>query len=238
MGGSIETYLLEKVRVAAQSKGERNFHIFYQLHNGLSDDEKASLGLDLKPLSEHRLTNQSGCYTLTDADDGDEFNDLVGAMETMDIGHDTRLQVWQAVAGVLHMGDFEFEAHKVPGADGGDGSRVAEGSRASAASAAKLLGLTLEALEDALTSKYINAAGEQYKVLFSPEQATSAADALAKDIYGKLFLWLAKKVNRRIRADESQVASFIGVLDIFGFEHFEHNSFEQLCINYANETLQ
>ena len=261
-GAKIKTYLLEKVRIVSQSKGERNYHAFYQVVAGANAEEaerwRIKGGVDA-----FRFINQSGCTTLKHVSDAEEFAITREAMSTMGISHEDQEGLCAALAGILHISNIYFEeagggsssssssssssqpapngkAQRRSSQSGAAGACVLTvASKESIASAAALLGVDEKGLEQVLSGKEITAGGnEKYRVNFSATQCAAAVEALAKAIYSRLFNWIVWSVNLRIRAEESIVASFIGVLDIFGFESFATNSFEQLCINYCNETLQ
>lgn len=264
VGAKIETYLLEKVRIVTQAKDERNYHIFYQFFAGIQDAVKSALSdADLfgapnrdrwkltKP-EDYNFINQSGCYTLRGVSDSDEFNATRSAMNTMGISAAAQTGIFDALAGVLHLSNVVFE--DASGNIAGPGkpltvaaSKSASGDKPpafvstcldSVNAACELLGVTPDGLHQALTSRELRIAGEVTKTYFSLPQAAATVEAVAKAIYSRLFLWIVSAVNRQIRAEETPDLSFIGVLDIFGFESFVVNSFEQLCINYTNETLQ
>ena len=232
-GAGLQTYLLETVRVTRQSPGERNYHVFYQIHAGLPGHVREKLGL--RGVETHAVTRESGTFTLRGEDDAAVFKETVSAMDTMGVTTRQQETLWRALAGLLHLGDVAFGP-----VEGGEGSALSPASADSAAMAAKLLGVEggAEAMGEALTGKAIAVGRDTIRTDFSPAQAASAAQALIKSVYNTVFAWLVRRVNERIRAPALDDELFIGVLDIFGFEHFEHNSFEQLCINFANETLQ
>jgi myosin V len=262
-GAKINTYLLEKVRIVSQSKGERNYHAFYQVVAGANPQEAERWRLK-GGADAFRFINQSGCTTLKNVSDAEEFAITREAMSTMGISHEDQEGICSALAGILHISNIYFEeaggssggastntSSSQPSANNGKPQRrssqsgtagacvLTASSRESIASAAALLGVDEKGLEMVLSGKEITAGGnEKYRVSFSATQCAAAVEALAKAIYSRLFNWIVWSVNLRIRAEDSIVASFIGVLDIFGFESFATNSFEQLCINYCNETLQ
>jgi len=256
-GAKINTYLLEKVRIVSQSKGERNYHAFYQVVAGANAEEAERWRLK-GGVDAFRFINQSGCTTLKHVSDAEEFAITREAMSTMGISHEDQEGVCAALAGILHISNIYFEdasgassSQPPPSSSSGKAQRrssqsgaagacvLTASSRESISSAAALLGIDEKGLEQVLSGKEITAGGnEKYRVNFSATQCAAAVEALAKAIYSRLFNWIVWSVNLRIRAEDSIVASFIGVLDIFGFESFATNSFEQLCINYCNETLQ
>lgn len=236
VGARIETYLLEKVRVASQSKGERNYHAFYQLCDGASPEDRARWRLD-GPQA-FKLTNQSDCYSLKGISDSEEYAATRGAMANMGIQSVDVDSIWGLLAGLLHLSNAGFtQAIKEKDTDQ-DRAVFAPACADAVTAACDLLGIETSGLQTALTSKEIKVGSEAFQQQFTVPQSAAALDALGKAVYGRLFLWLVHAINRNIRAEDRAVAHFVGVLDIFGFEHFTTNSFEQLCINYANETLQ
>ncbi|KAA0148544.1 hypothetical protein FNF29_06602 [Cafeteria roenbergensis] len=259
-GAGIETYLLEKVRITHQGPGERGYHVFYQMHAGLPAELRAELGL--RGVETHSILREGGPEALEGMDDVTDFAETVAAMHTVGVGGAEQSWLWRALAGILHLGDVRFEA-----AGSAEGSAVSSDTRDAAARAAALLGFDrpvtdadaaaegddvcaaspdggsatcdgIAALQGALTGKAIQVAGDSIRTNFSPAQAQSAAESLIKVIYSLIFDWLVRRVNVRVRPSHRATDSFIGILDIFGFETFKTNSFEQLCINYTNETLQ
>jgi myosin-5 len=260
VGAKIDTYLLEKVRLVNQGKGERNYHIFYQMCAGGVEEEKERWGLT--EAKAYHYLNQSDCFVLREINDVEEYGLMRGAMDTMGISREDQAGIFDALAAILHLSNLKFaDASGTIASLGESGAPAKAGKGAPAPKPAAsgttsgectfgpdttatveriavLLGITPAALQSSLTSKEIVARTERYKTFFSLQQCCASAEAMTKALYGKLFLYLVYAINRQIRAPSSSVSSFIGVLDIFGFEHFETNSFEQLCINYANETLQ
>eukprot|EP00960_Hanusia_phi_P029058 747751-Hanusia_phi.AAC.1 len=250
-GGRVRHYLLEKARVVSQHKGERNYHVFYQICAGLTGELREKLHL-AGPETFHYL-NQSGVYQLLDTDGKPlcdevvEFDRVQQSMTQMQIEESTQRQIWEVLAAILHLGNIQFQSveHKTSA----DGSKVANGDILSFT--ADLISCDASVLESCLTHSMVKVTGETnpIQVPQSADSAAAARDALCKVIYEKLFAWLVGCVNTCLSSsdvfshlsehEKRKVEShFIGVLDIFGFEVFEYNSFEQLCINYANETLQ
>lgn len=235
IGGRICTYLLEKVRLPLQQTGERNFHVFYQLVSGSSVEDRERR--QLERLEDFNYTSKSGVYLLTSMNDSEQYHELCHGLQALSFGADDVAFMFDIVAGILHLGQLSFESF----VDGeGEGSTLTglPPVQKSAVSAKNLLGIPLEVLLEVFTKRQIIAAGEVYTKKLTKVQAADARDAVVKTIYGRLFEWLVYVINSRIRVDAALIRASIGVLDIFGFESFAVNSFEQLCINYANETLQ
>jgi myosin-5 len=233
IGGRIRTYLLEKVRLPCQQLGERNFHVFYQMAAGMSEDEMKLW--QMMPLQETWYTSQGDIYELRHVDDGDEYRRMKTALKTLNFPADHQVELFRSMAGLLHLGQLQFEPDT-----SGEGSRVTNDAdvQRSLRTAADLLGTTKQELETSLTRRLITARNETVIKNLSPVQASDARDAVARAIYGRVFDWIVRTINTSIEVDMAGVRADIGVLDIFGFECFKHNSFEQLCINYTNETLQ
>ncbi|CAK4650621.1 unnamed protein product [Aphanomyces euteiches] len=225
-GASVSTYLLERVRLVSQMAGERNYHIFYELIRGATPTDLASLGLTPGVEAFHYI-NQSGCYNRQDGvDDAAQFRKTIQAMETLGITHEEQQSVMRLVAAVLHLGNTRFAKH------GQDTSKCAS----DLSDASRLLGLSSDAMEQSFTMKRIKAGMEFVMVGLTPALAEVARDVVAKTIYARVFDWLVERINAAVATSASD--RFIGVVDIFGFEIFQTNSLEQLCINFANEKLQ
>lgn len=236
IGGSIKTYLLEKVRLPFQQVGERNFHIFYQLFAGATDEDKTRWFLS-SPI-DYNYTSRGGIFQLQHVNDSHEYSELRKALDTLNFCAEMQLCLFDIVVGILNLGEVKFNSFQ----DGeGEGSEIDfdnSRSRESMALCCGLLKIQPEELKATLCSRNITVSGENFVKKLTSVQASDARDALAKVIYAKLFDWIVKTINLSIRVDQSNVRANIGVLDIFGFESFANNSFEQLCINYTNEALQ
>ncbi|CAM9271434.1 unnamed protein product, partial [Phaeothamnion confervicola] len=237
-GARIINYLLERTRVVSQARGERNYHIFYQLLLGADDATLAELKLTRNPGDFAYLAGGGGDYGLQGRSDAADFGVTTACLSAIGVGAKTRRGILGLLAAVLHLGEVRFEEGGCSGGDDG-GVLVAAATAPHLEAAAAALGLELRALADALCKKVITIGGRRQASSFSKEQAAEKRDAMAKALYHQLFLWLVRKLNATIASPAGGPRGFIGVLDIYGFENFgEHNSFEQLLINYANERLQ
>ncbi|KAI1891615.1 hypothetical protein AGOR_G00145610 [Albula goreensis] len=228
-GGKISNFLLEKSRVVNQNENERNFHIYYQLLEGASAQQKEALGI-MTPDYYYYL-NQSGTYKVDGTNDSKDFQETMEAMHIIGISPDHQTQVLQIVAGILHLGNISF-------IEAGNYGQVE--SMDLLAFPAYLLGIDQERLQDKLTSRKMDSkwAGktESINVTLSKEQACYTRDALAKALYARLFDYLVEAINKAMQKPYEEYS--IGVLDIYGFEIFQRNGFEQFCINFVNEKLQ
>lgn len=227
-GSKITPYLLEKSRIIWQAKGERNYHIFYQLTEGAPDDIKGPCKLG--KASEYRYINTSGCYSIKGLDESEELKALSKAMRLFDIGDEIQLNMYKIVAACLHLGNVDFKA------DGENSILANDKSKTFLENACSILDFDFEGIMFALTHKKIKMRSETINSPLTPQQSKDQTDSLVKYLYSTLFEWMVNKLNVCTFAEISN--SFIGVLDIFGFELFEHNSMEQFLINYANEKLQ
>ena len=231
-GAAIRTYLLERSRIVNINDPERNFHIFYQLCDGASPDERKELRL--KTAADYHYTNQSSCYTLKGVDNAEEYAATRHAMDVVGIPKHDQESVMRVVAGILHLGNVAFKGSE----DADDGCELADdASRAALNDAAAVMMIDAERLAKALKTRTIVTRDGSIEKPLDAAAAANSRDSLAKTLYSRLFDWLVAKINESIGQDaESQ--TFIGVLDIYGFESFKTNSFEQFCINLANEKLQ
>uniref|UniRef100_A0A8C8J058 Unconventional myosin-VI n=1 Tax=Oncorhynchus tshawytscha TaxID=74940 RepID=A0A8C8J058_ONCTS len=234
VGGFVSHYLLEKSRICQQSQEERNYHIFYRLCAGASEDIRTKFHLESPDTFRHL---KAGPLKDPLLDDQGDFNRMCGAMKKIGLDDMEKLDLFRVVAGVLHLGNIDFEE---AGSTSG-GCTIKNQSSQTVEYCAELLGLGEQDLSVSLTSRVMlttagGAKGTVIKVPLKVEQANNARDALAKAVYSRLFDHVVTRVNQCFPFHSS--ANFIGVLDIAGFEYFEHNSFEQFCINYCNEKLQ
>lgn len=230
-GAKIEQYLLEKSRIVSQNEGERNYHIFYCMVAGLTKEEKNQL--DLKDAGVYSYLNGGKMLTCDGRNESSEFADIRNALKVLNFDVNEIWDIFQLLAAILHMGNIKFKATQISNMDA---SEVTDSSLA--AKVATLIGTNKVDLSAALTRKTIFARGEKVTSTLSKEQALESRDAFVKGIYGKLFIMIVDKINSAIYQPKNVKKNTIGVLDIFGFENFDINSFEQLCINYANENLQ
>ncbi|XP_045429001.1 unconventional myosin-VI isoform X5 [Pipistrellus kuhlii] len=261
VGGFVSHYLLEKSRICVQGKEERNYHIFYRLCAGASEDIREKLHLsspdnfrylnrgctryfanketDKQILQNRKSPEYLKAGSLKDPllDDHGDFNRMCTAMKKIGLDDEEKLDLFRVVAGVLHLGNIDFEE---AGSTSG-GCNLKNKSTQSLEYCAELLGLDQDDLRVSLTTRVMlttagGTKGTVIKVPLKVEQANNARDALAKTVYSHLFDHVVNRVNQCFPFETSSY--FIGVLDIAGFEYFEHNSYEQFCINYCNEKLQ
>ncbi|NXU79118.1 MYO7A protein, partial [Oreotrochilus melanogaster] len=234
-GAKIEQYLLEKSRVCRQAPDERNYHVFYCMLRGMSMEQKKKLGLG--KATDYNYLAMGNCTTCDGRDDSKEYANIRSAMKVLMFTDTENWEISKLLAAILHMGNLQYEARTY---DNLDACEVVQS--ASLITAASLLEVDPQDLMNCLTSRTIITRGETVSTPLSMEQALDVRDAFVKGIYGRLFVWIVEKINAAIYRPPSQelksVRRSIGLLDIFGFENFTVNSFEQLCINFANENLQ
>nr|XP_039264286.1 unconventional myosin-VIIa-like [Styela clava] len=236
IGAYIEQYLVEKSRIVYQANDERNYHIFYCMLAGMSSEQKQKLGLG-KP-SDYSYLTRGSCLQCEGRDDKLEFEIIVGGMKDLSISEDEINQIYKLLAAILHVGNFKFEETMINNSDGACELVHSTGLK----SASDLLGVNCEVFKKALTQQTRKMGNEKVTSKLSILQAQDAKDAYIKSLYSRIFIRIVSKINsviysREESQDKSGILS-IGLLDIFGFENFENNGFEQLCINFANEKLQ
>ncbi|KAI3923089.1 hypothetical protein MKW92_045019 [Papaver armeniacum] len=229
-GAAVRTYLLERSRVCQVSDPERNYHCFYMLCAAPPEDVK-KYKLE-NPRNFHYL-NQTSCYEVANVDDAREYLETRNAMDVVGISQEEQDAIFSVVAAILHLGNIDF----VKGKEIDSSKLKNDKSLYHLQTVAELLKCDAKQLEDSLTKRVIVTPDGDIIKLLDPDSAASNRDALAKTVYSRLFDWIVDKINRSIGQDPN-AASLIGVLDIYGFESFKVNSFEQLCINLTNEKLQ
>lgn len=228
-GAKIQTFLLEKSRVVQCAEGERSYHIFYQLCAGAPPALREKL--DLKSAYEYKYLKQSNCYSITGVDDAEQFRIVVEALDIVHVSKDDQESVFAMLAAVLWMGNVSFtvtdnENHVEAVADEG------------LTNVAKLIGCDVGDLKQALSTRKMRVGNDNIIQKLTLSQAIDTRDALAKSIYACLFDWLVEQINKSLAVGKRRTGRSISILDIYGFESFDRNSFEQFCINYANERLQ
>ncbi|EFH66494.1 hypothetical protein ARALYDRAFT_889165 [Arabidopsis lyrata subsp. lyrata] len=229
-GAAIRTYLLERSRVCQISDPERNYHCFYLLCAAPPEDIKK---YKLENPHKFHYLNQSSCYKLDGVDDAKEYLETRRAMDVVGISNEEQEAIFRVVAAILHLGNIDFgKGEEI------DSSVIKDkDSRSHLNMAAKLLMCNAQSLEDALIRRVMVTPEEIITRTLDPDNAIASRDTLAKTIYSHLFDWIVNKINTSIGQDPRS-KSIIGVLDIYGFESFKCNSFEQFCINFTNEKLQ
>ncbi|XP_067416441.1 unconventional myosin-X-like [Emydura macquarii macquarii] len=223
-GGRVTDYLLEKNRVVHQNLGERNYHIFYALLAGVSGEQKEALSVS-EPENYHYL-NQSGCMSDENLNDTEMFNKIMIALKVMELSTEEIHDIFKLLSGTLKLGNIEFMT--------AGGAQVT--TKAVLNNASDLLGLDAFQLSEVLTQRSMILRGEEISSPLTVEQAADSRDSLSMALYSQCFSWLIGKINMKIKGKENFKS--VGILDIFGFENFQINSFEQFNINYANEKLQ
>ncbi|XP_013808636.1 myosin-10 isoform X2 [Struthio camelus] len=228
VGANIETYLLEKSRAVRQAKDERTFHIFYQLLAGAGEHLKSDLLLE--GFNNYRFLS-NGYIPIPGQQDKDNFQETMEAMHIMGFSHEEILSMLKVVSSVLQFGNISFKKERNT-----DQASMPENTVAQ--KLCHLLGMNVMEFTRAILTPRIKVGRDYVQKAQTKEQADFAVEALAKATYERLFRWLVHRINKALDRTKRQGASFIGILDIAGFEIFELNSFEQLCINYTNEKLQ
>ncbi|XP_034289703.1 unconventional myosin-X-like isoform X4 [Pantherophis guttatus] len=223
-GGRVTDYLLEKNRVVHQNPGERNYHIFYALLAGVSREQREGLHL-LEPKN-YRYLNQSGCIINEDLDDREMFSKVMTAFEVMGFSSEEIRDIFKLISGILQLGNIEFMT--------AGGAQIT--TKTVLHNVSELLGLDTFQLSEVLTQRSMFLRGEEISSPLTVEQATDSRDSLAMALYSQCFSWIIGKINSKIKGKENFKS--VGILDIFGFENFQANRFEQFNINYANEKLQ
>ncbi|XP_022743577.1 myosin-1-like isoform X1 [Durio zibethinus] len=228
-GAKIQTFLLEKSRVVQCANGERSYHIFYQLCAGAPRALREKL--NLKDVDDYKYLKQSNCYSITGVDDAEQFRIVKEALDVVHVSKEDQESVFAMLAAVLWLGNVSFtmidnENHVEAVAD------------ESLINVAKLIGCDTAGLNLALSTRKMRVGNDNIVQKLTLSQAIDTRDALAKSIYACLFEWLVEQINKSLAVGKRRTGRSISILDIYGFESFDRNSFEQFCINYANERLQ
>ncbi|KAJ3661535.1 hypothetical protein Zmor_005928 [Zophobas morio] len=225
-GGNILNYLLEKSRIISQVPGERNFHVFYQLLLGAEDQELARLNLKRDLDSYYYLSNGSKGNGI---DDKKGYEAVRNALTIIEFNKQEQDEMFQITAAILHLGNVGFSEEEGI-------AQIVKPELIETIS--ELLGCNAEDLKNALTNRTIETIRDVVTTPLSRELAIYARDALAKAVYDRLFSWLVYRLNSSLKIKDMRSYNVMGILDIYGFEIFDKNSFEQLCINFCNEKLQ
>uniref|UniRef100_A0A8B9M0Y8 Myosin, heavy chain 10, non-muscle n=1 Tax=Astyanax mexicanus TaxID=7994 RepID=A0A8B9M0Y8_ASTMX len=228
VGANIETYLLEKSRAIRQAKDERTFHIFYQLLAGAGEHLRSDLLLE--GFNNYRFLS-NGNIPIPGQQDKDNFQETMEAMHIMSFSHDEILSMLKVVSAVMQFGNIIFKKER-------NTDQASMPENTAAQKLCHLLGMSVMEFTRAILTPRIKVGRDYVQKAQTKEQADFAVEALAKATYERLFRWLVHRINKALDRTKRQGASFIGILDIAGFEIFQLNSFEQLCINYTNEKLQ
>ncbi|XP_056017857.1 unconventional myosin-XV-like isoform X8 [Ostrea edulis] len=232
VGARTLEYLLEKSRMVTQAQDERNYHVFYEMLEGMSTEQKSKLGL--QNAGKYFYLNQGGNCKISGRDDGENFRALSAALDILSFERSEQDTIFKILSSVLHIGNIYFK--KIH--DEATHDTVVLGSDAEIKWISHLLQLSEDWLKQALTTKVTETRGDRVLTPYNIDQALDSRDAIAKALYSRLFTWLVERINNIICRAERDSNTSLAVLDIFGFEDFHTNSFEQLCINYANETMQ
>ncbi|XP_034089263.1 unconventional myosin-VIIa-like isoform X7 [Gymnodraco acuticeps] len=234
-GAKIEQYLLEKSRVCRQAPDERNYHVFYCILKGMAPEMKVKLGLGLA--SDYSYLTMGKCTACDGRDDLRDYSSILSAMKVLMFTETENWEISKLLAAILHMGNLRYEARTYDNLDACVVVRSPD-----LVTAASLLEVDPKDVMVCLTTRTLITRGESVATSLSVEQGLDVRDAFVKGIYGRLFIWIVDKINAAIfrppSCESNIVQRSIGLLDIFGFENFIVNSFEQLCINFANENLQ
>lgn len=238
-GSKCNVYLLEKSRITTHDESERTYHIFYALV-GAKDEDKVKIWSGLKGTknTSFKYVGHTDTTSWDKKSDGDHFYSTKEGLANVGVSGEKFTTLMQAIAAVLQIGQLSF------GPVGGDGEKSECTSAKELEGLSEIMGIPPKDLGVAITERTMTTRGEVFKVPLKPDAAKDNADAFAREIYSKVFLWLVREINAATCAEENYEGGSsvdyktIGLLDIFGFESFPVNGFEQLCINYANEKLQ
>jgi myosin heavy subunit len=232
-GGVIETYLLEKSRLVTPIKNERNFHIFYQMLTGGSAEQKSAWNLECP--QDYNCLSKNECFEAPGVDDGQEFKEMCAALTTTGVADKDQNSMFSLLAALLHLSNVNFLDETKP--DGSEESVVEPTTQKSFTKAAGLMGVGEDHLKRVITERTMKVGGEETVIHKDSTASTYSRNAIARELYDTIFHWIVGSINVSLNEGQKELPC-IGVLDIFGFEFFQHNDFEQLLINYANEVLQ
>eukprot|EP00079_Xenopus_tropicalis_P038968 XP_017952739.1 PREDICTED: unconventional myosin-XV [Xenopus tropicalis] len=228
-GAITSQYLLEKSRIVFQAKNERNYHIFYEMLAGLPSQQKQMFYL--QDAETYYYLNQGGNCDIPAKSDADDFRRLLNAMESLSFTGEDQDSIFRILSSILHLGNVYFEKYET------ESQEIASVVSASEIRVvAELLQISPEGLQKAITYKVTETMREKILTPLTVDSAVDARDAIAKILYSLLFSWLTDRINKLVYPKQDALS--IAILDIYGFEDLSFNSFEQLCINYANEYLQ
>ncbi|KAF7827472.1 myosin-1 [Senna tora] len=229
-GANIQTCkFTTESRVVQCNEGERSYHIFYQLCAGAPPSLREKL--NLLNVEDYKYLRQSNCYSITGVNDAEEFCIVMEALDVVHIGKEDQENVFAMLAAVLWFGNISFTV-----VDNENHVQVIEDE--ALFTVAKLIGCDIGDLKITLSTRKMKVGNDNIVQKLTLSQAIDARDAMAKSIYACLFDWIIEQINKSLAVGKRRTGRSISILDIYGFESFDRNSFEQFCINYANERLQ